>query len=506
MDRTDIEGNDPVLESAEAIGLEGENAEHDNLLDIISQMETRLEALRESENQRDRLQDEIRLQFDDLDARERFLRQREAALDGEADSVQQGRAALDGERSKIHAALDEVANERDTLRTREIEVQVLSETLRRDRELLEGRRSQLEAMERELRGREQVLVTQTELIDQEAGQLKNKKEQLDQMEVTVRERETQARIAEERQKERERALDEREKQVSAAQERFQAMQSEVISLNRRVSDANALAAEHARKAEQTKAEGSRALDEARQHIEKIEAEAQRVRQEVAKLRRSAPTGGEAPDLLAAPSARRRPKVRSARSKSISLAVLWLVAMGVTGLACYFGIMLSQPLVAAGLLGIAFAGAFVGALASSTRALDPASLPVILLGGTFGWWFPRFYEMISSALATWDLPLESLPAEILPQLPMAIALLASGMVLALCLAFLGGSIGLMVQSFMATLAATALSLLPDPSSTALAAGALIWHAIMAASLGRWAMQGVSENVMEALGPPRMRGLA
>ncbi|MCA9289365.1 MAG: hypothetical protein KDA05_12305, partial [Phycisphaerales bacterium] len=279
-----------------------------------------------------------------------------------------------------------------------------------------------------------------------------------------------------------------------------------ISLNRRVSDANALAAEHARKAEQTKAESSRALDEARQQIERVESEAQRVRQEVAKLRRAAPTGGEGADGPVARASVRRPKIRSARSKSLSLAVLWLVAMGVTGLACYFGIVLAQPLVAAGLLGIAFVGAFVGALASSSRALDPASLPVILLGGTFGWWFPKFYAMIAGALTTWDLPLESLPAEILPQLPMAIALLASGTVLALCLAFLGGSIGLMIQSFMATLAATALAMLPDPSSTALAAGALIWHAIMAASLGRWAMQGGSESVMETLGPPRMRGLA
>ena len=48
MDRTDIEGNDSARTGAEAIGLDGEAGEHDNLLDIISQMESRLEALRES--------------------------------------------------------------------------------------------------------------------------------------------------------------------------------------------------------------------------------------------------------------------------------------------------------------------------------------------------------------------------------------------------------------------------------------------------------------------------
>lgn len=494
MDRTSIEPKHPI-EEAPTFQIEGQAAsDHDGLMEIISQMESRLAALRDSENQRDRLQEEIKHQFHDLDERERDLRRREAALDGSTQHVEADRATLDAERARIHESLAGVARERDSLRTREIEVGVLSETLRRDRELLEGRRAQLEAMERELRGREQVLVTQTERIDQEADELEERRKQLELREAALRELELETRAMAERQRDRENQLEEQQKELALANERYQAMQAEVISLNRRLADANGLAAEQSRKVEAARAEGQLALTEAKKQCERLETEANRVRVELAKLRRSPGSSGD-PD--AEPAARRRAvraAARSPRARATILALVWLGTVGVAALACYLGISLGQPAAAAWLMGLAFAGCFVASVGFSGKGLDPAALPLVLFAGTFGEWFPRLFALVANAIETWELPLGSIPREILPQLPMAVSLLAAGLVVTLALMFLGGSGGLMVQSLCGTFAAVGLAALPDPTNAALAAGALLWTAVMAAALARWALgPGESETV-------------
>lgn len=486
---------------ADALDAGAPTGEHDGLMDIISQMEARLAALRDSENQRDRLQDEIKHQFNDLDERERDLRQREASLNGDSGEMQADRVALDAERARIHDSLAQVSQEREGLRTREIEIGVLSETLRRDRELLEGRRAQLEATERDLHGREQVLVTQTERIDQEAGELETRKKELELREAALRELEQETRSLGERQREREDRLAEQEREIRAAQERYQAMQSEVISLNRRLADANGMAAEQAKLVEQTRQEGQRALVESQKQCEKMETEANRVRVELAKIRRSPGTaeGQSAEGATPVRSAGKRPRIMTARSRSATLAVIWLLAVGIAGLACYLGIVLNDPGAAAWLLGLAFAGCFIGGMSCSGKPLDPSTLPLVLFGGTFGLWFPRLFGLVANALETWDLPLNGLPREILPQLPMAVSLLAAGLVVTFGLLFVGASLSLVVQSLCATVAACGLSLLPDPSYSAMGAGVLLWHGIMAAGLARWAMGSMdSATSMEGAG--------
>lgn len=489
----------------DGLDLGGSASDHDGLMDIISQMESRLAALRDSESQRDRLQEEIRHQFDDLDERERSLRKLEATL-GDTAGFQADHEALEGERARIRESLDAINKERESLRTREIEVQVLTETLRRDRELLEGRRTQLEAAERELRGREQVLVTQTELIDAEAGELEARRKEVAAREDAVREVEARNQAYAEEVRAREVHLAEQERELKVAQERYQAMQSEVISLNRRLADANAMAAEQARQVEQAKAAGHAALAEAQKQCEKLESEATRVRAELAKFRRSPAPGTDGP-AEAAPISRRTtraPRLSSARSRSTALAVIWLATVAIAALACYLGVALQQPAAAAWLLGLGFAGCFVAGMGCSNKPLDPSSLPIVLFGGTFGAWFPRLFALVANAIETWDLPLGSLPPELLPQLPLAASVLAAGLVITFGLLFLGGSLSLMFQSLFATLGAAALALLPDPSYSSLAAGALLWHGIMAAGLARWAM-GTADHVTEApLSGRLMRG--
>lgn len=475
---------------------DGAPSEHDGLMEIISQMESRLAALRDSENQRDRLQEEIKNQFDDLDDRERDLRRREAALDGSSSDVRANRAALEAERARIHDSLAEVSKERESLRTREIEVGVMSETLRRDRELLEGRRTQLEAMERELRGREQVLVTQTERIDQEAGELEERKRELAHREAALREREQEAQAMADQQRARADELASQDRELKAAQQRQQAMQAEVISLNRRLADANGMAAEQSRLVEQVRAEGQRSLAEAQKQVEKLETEANRVRVELAKMRRSPLPAAEGSDSVAPRKAgARRPREMSARSRSGVLAMLWLLTVGIAGLGCYMAIALEQPGAGAWLLGLGFAACFVGALGLSSKPLDPSALPVVLFGGLFGGWFPKMLAVVGNALETWDLPLGAVPTEIVPQLPMVLSLLFAGGVVTFLFVFLGASGGLMAQSLFATLAAAGLALLPDPSYSALAAAALLWSGIMGAALARWSMGVPGHEVMD-----------
>lgn len=500
---------DHSIENKQPLGGEGFDladatavpSEHDGLMDIISQMESRLAALRDSENQRDRLQDEIKNQFNDLDERERDLRKREAALDGNSSGMQADRAALEAERRRIHDSLGEVGKERESLRTREIEVGVLSETLRRDRELLESRRAQVEATERELKGREQVLVTQTERIDQEAGELEARRKEIELREAALRELEQETRSLGEQQRDREARLGEQEREMRVAQERYQAMQAEVISLNRRLADANGMAAEQSRMVEQARADGQRALAESQKQCEKFESEANRVRLELAKMRRSpgSAEGGAEAGSDGKVGLERRVKhatvMPSPRARSTILAVIWMLTVGVAGLACYLGIALGQPGAAAWLLGLAFAGCFVGGMACSGKPLDPSSLPIVLFGGTFGAWFPRLFTLVANAIETWDLPLGALPKELLPQLPVAVSLLAAGVVVTFGLLFIGASAALVVQSLFATIGATGLALLPDPTYSALGAGALLWHGIMAAGLARWAMGAPEQQAVE-----------
>ncbi len=402
-----------------------------------------------------------------------------------------------------------------------------------------ARRDELDRRERDISEREQLLLAQTERIDHECQQLEQARVLLTEQKETFRQRadaikdarENLARRSAELHKRESEFEDyseahgERESQLKAQadtldartaeldrlhaelteqqrdmerdSEQYAQLQGDMASLFERLSEAEAHAIQNATSTE--------ANPELESRWRSLEQECTRLKRELSTTRK---TLRDTETLQNATSSDPAPAPVAISHRGRATGVLcagWLVGAGVLALSVLLGTLAEMPSVAISLLGGVFAAYFVAASHVAKRLVTPSTIAFALLAATFGLWIPIWTEGIAEALTLWNVPLSYVPSVLHATTPQALAILTSGLVMAWALYLVTSSATNFGAALMGALVATPIALIPiEPIP--LIVGAILWNAIIAAALTRWALNSIDEQATAAAPLPSLASVA
>lgn len=292
--------------------------------------------------------------------------------------------------------------------------------------------------------------------------------------------------------ERERQLAERAKRIAELtrelEERRAALDAERQTAVAELEAARAdLASARARAAE-TAADGQAAPGEAERaeaRCSELEEECERLRKRIEEMRDD-PYRQQA-EREEARSRRAARQMRwSTAMRSCALALIWMSLAGLVAHAGWIGLTYASPEQAAMSLGLGFAAVFFGAMTVARRLLDPPALAIGALGATFGIWFPEWVGAIELAIQTWSLPLGGLPEAVIPMIPVSFAVATTALAMAVALFALTGSGTVLLLAAFGAMACSLLAIMPDRSGVTVFGAAVLWNALIATGLTRWAV--------------------
>lgn len=390
----------------------------------------------------------------------------------------------------------------------------------------QARREELDRRERDVAEREQLLLAQTERIDHEVHQLEQARKLLTEQNETHRERTESAKAArgdiDRRTEELDRRageLDQREAQIKGLEdeiesksnaldaqkaeldelrdaltqqqqdmerdsEQYAQLQGDMAALFERLSEAEAHAIQNA-----TSTDASPELES---RWRSLEQECTRLKRELSTTRKTLrETESRQKAEIADPAPAPLAISHRGRARAV-LAAGWLVGGAILALATLLGMLAEMPTVGVSLLGGVFAAYFVTASQVAKRLVTPSTIAFTLLAATFGLWIPIWTDGLREALMLWDVPLSFLPVPLHATAPQAIAILTSGMVMAMAIYLVTSSGANFGAAFTATLVATPIAMIPiEP--VPLVVAAILWNAIIAAALTRWALNSTDEDL-------------
>lgn len=395
----------------------------------------------------------------------------------------------------------------------------------------QARREELDRRERDIAEREQLLLAQTQRIDHEvqqleqarrllteqneahrergesikaarleierrAAELDRRAEELDQRSASLaaREREVEAQAAAIEEQKREldqlrEALAEQQRDMERDSEQYAQLQGDMAALFERLSEAEAHASQNATSTD--------ANPELESRWRALEQECTRLKRELSTTRKSLREAesrqrAESPDPAPAPL----PISPRGRDRGV-LGAGWLVGAAVLALGVLLGVLGGMPEVGVSLLGGVFAAYFVSASHVAKRLVTPSTIAFALLAATFGLWIPIWTEGIAEALRLWDVPLSFLPLPLHATAPLALAILSSGLVMAWAIYLVTSSGANFGAALVATLVATPIAMIPIQPAPLIVA-AVVWNAIIAAALTRWAL-AIADDQLSELAP-------
>lgn len=470
----------------------------DHLLEVISDIETRLSHIRASQAERSRLESEILERSSELAEREETLSEREISLLAEERALASKSEALDAEKDSLDRNRKELERKLRQLQERQAELERRARDTEHKAEDLDAERRELielqsaiEAQSTDLEARESLVRAQSEAVDGERRALDSTRAQLELERAALQE--TARRQAEQAQALKELAADlaRREAEYAERGQEFDRLKAQFESAQAELTNTQKVAKSSA---EQAQAEQARAADLARRCRE-LEAEREKVRTELTKTKREL-------DTAAKVQASAAPILARPKSRGPAAIAVWIAVMASTALATSVG--WAGATGTAGLIyGLTFAIMLFGTHAVARRVWEASWIPIAAFFGAAGLWFGDWVIALSTALQTWELPTWLTSELNAPQLPLALAVLTAGLVANAGLYMLTGSESVMGQVFFGTMLATFLVAMPNSSEGAVAAAAVLWMALAGASMARWATLMAARAAAVPI-PPRNTG--
>ncbi|MEZ6243595.1 MAG: hypothetical protein R3B57_11195 [Phycisphaerales bacterium] len=487
-----------------------ENAEHGDvapfddgvdesaLLDMISGIESRLGDLRAAQQHaappppaparpHANAQDiadpsEIRERARLLDQRERDLSSREQVLvaqteriDEECKLLEQARSQIATQREAQRQRAEELARERVALDERAKKIAAQSESGESDRAELESELQKLadarvrsEARERELNERATALDTRATKLDAQNTEL-----------VTLRER-----------------LAEQQSSLEAEAEQYAQLQVEMAALFERLSEAEQAAGAHARA-------GDASTPELEENWRSLENECTRLKRELSTTRKALREVEESSKTRAKsddPAPKRAPSVERPPRAVWVFTASWLIGAALLALGVMVALTSASPAPAAILLGPAFTVSLMCAAYVARKLLSPAVIALSLAAATFGLWAPAWVEGLRETLNLWQLSLDPLPQSTHHLVPLAVAAATCSLAMTWALYLTTNSMKVLGAMLLATILIVPILLAPvaEPVPTVIAA--LVWHAMTAGALTRWALEIVKPATSVVTSPP------
>ncbi len=466
----------------------------DPLAAVISDLEARLELIRETHLEQEMLEvdvisreGELIIYRDDIARRERSLSEDATQLADEERQIAEQRSAFSAERKRLDERLGELERLEMQLLERQRDQALADEDLSRERATIESRRQEIEQERARLRERE-------EEVEARFAQIRGERERLEaaqaQLEADKRRLEEQAREQEalSEQLEKMRAdLAQREAELESRFSEHDELKGMLSALTKQLEDSREQARRHAEEYQRAlaeKAEEAARSEDLERRCRHLETERARIRGELTKVREEL----DAHALFSQQQQARqslRTRLSPSRAARIGAGIFFgTMAIGALGMAVGAGQGTAQGGVVA--LGVALAACLVGTHALVGRAFDSSMLLIAVLVGTLGVWFGPWTEAASTAASLWAIPESVIPASMLDRVPMAFSALSASFAVSVCLYLLTGSGTVLGHALFATLVAGGMLMAPEQSLRTQGIAGMLWLAILAATLTKWSV--------------------
>jgi hypothetical protein len=423
-----------------AMVIDGVDTTEDDLLEMITSLEARLGDVRELQQEREGIEDELAALREELESREAEIEQREQMLSDTSSEIQSEKDALRAERDALLAQQQELEAKRAELEAKEADAGQRVAAV-------DEMQARLEAAEAALRAERQRRAAEAEQFRRE------------QQELALRERELAAHAAEKGQG-----------------------SPEIATLAAQLAEAQQLATRRAGEAEERAAEAEKRTLQLEARCRELADQCEVVRKELKGSREQVRrVETELPQRIVKQQLASQ-RAEQAR-RTVAVACTWLAAASCAGAASVAALN-ADPRQAGLLLGLTFAAFFFGSHALAGRLFDAPAIVIGAIGASFGWWFPMWGQAVAQALATWSLPVESLPLAVQAELPLAASVTTALLAVTVGIFALTWSGALLFQVGAVSVLAGALALLPDDSGFALGAAAVLWLTVTGTGLTRW----------------------
>lgn len=482
-----------LLRELQGGGLEIE--QNDPLADLISDLEARLELIRETHLEQEMLEvdvvskeGELIVYRDSIARRERTLSEDEHTLRDREQIIERERDEFQRQRERIEDRLRELERLESRLGDQERDQAFESEDLQRERATIESLRVDIEGERADLSARENGLRQRAIEIESQRERLAQTQQALEQDKARLEEQ-ARAQQALAAQLESMRAeLSNREREIESRFAEHDQLRTRLSALTHQLDESRDQAKRHAeeyQKALSEKAEEARKSEDLEKRCRSLETERTRIRGELTKVREEL----DAHDLFksAKPaSAALRKRLSPSRAAQMGGGI-WFGSVAVAALGV--GVSLGDATMGFALasLGVSAALCLFAAHALVGRAWDSSMLLIAALAGSLGLWFPSWHEAASTAVSLWHLPPEIIPGALVEQIPLAFSAATASFAIAISLFLLTGSTTVLGHALFATLILAGVLLIPEQSPRLQAIGAMLWIAIVAATLTKWGVQ-------------------
>ncbi|RMH11934.1 MAG: hypothetical protein D6695_08040 [Planctomycetota bacterium] len=374
------------------------------------------------------------------------------------------------------AQLRELADQQYRVEERERQQSELSRQMAEQQAEIERLQTELSAREQEIASREQNVQGQAEQLEQMRESLAAAKAELAKQQQAAKhlaeaqERE-QRRLAEYKQ-----FLAQREQELEQQAEQQRKMRRELTQLASKLAEA-----EKQNKADAKRTDEERALAEKR--IKELESRCQALEESCRTLRnrraQTALSAEPAPSVIS-------PRVGASPTSPLAGLLVLLATVVMLGMAAVLGLYLDQSAGALWVAGASFLVPLMACAAIKHRGVDFGLTLVAVFSGMLGFWFEPWMGVVTSALELWHLPLEIVPETIVPQLPMAAAVLTSMLALSIATGLACDDFEILFRGILVS-AATSAILLPAHSGVeSVAAAVSVWVLLHTLMLIKWAV--------------------
>lgn len=401
----------------------------------------------------------------------------------------------------LQTAEQELPNEEDLSREREenlrglAEQQTRVEERRREQdELLQqmsNQQAEIERLQSELSSR------QDELTSRESS-VAGRAQQLEQMEASLanakselaRQQKESKQLADAQEREQRRLaeykafLAQREKELELQAEQQRKMRRELTELASKLAEAEKQTEVDAVKSDEERKTAEKRIKELEERCGSLEESCK-----ILKNRRDKSAANSAHAAAAIVSPLGAPvRVRAAAVPIVSpwagLIVLLatVAALGVSGAIWMLTHHATSALWAAG---ASFLVPLFACAAIKRRGVDIGLMIVAVFAGMLGLWFEPWLGIISSAMELWRLPLEVVPAEIVPQLSLAAAVLTATLAMSIATGLACDDFEVLFRGILVSAATGTILLLPSSGFGSVAASVAVWVLLHTLMLIKWA---------------------
>lgn len=390
--------------------------------------------------------------------------------------------------------LRELAEQQSRVEERRREQGELSRQMAEQQAEIERLQSELSERQQDISNRETSVAGRAQQLEQMEASLASAKAEL------ARQHKESKLLAEAQEREQRRLaeykdfLAQREKELELQAEQQRKMRRELTELAAKLSEAEKQTKVSAEKGEEDRKAAEQRIKELEQRCVSLEESCQILKKKREKKQEAEPAAAApSPQLMPAAA----PVATVTAVTSVTGLVVLLATVATLAVSAFLWLTMRQAVGALWVAGASFLVPLLSCAAVKRRGVDLGLTMVAIFAGMLGLWFQPWLGVVDGALQLWQLPLEVVPSDILPQLPIASAVLTAMLALSVATGLACDDFEILFRGLLVSGATSMILLLPSSGVETVTAAVAVWVLLHTLMLIKWATPEPS-SVVRTLG--------